>query len=197
MTSAMAGALLPATSPAPLQGAGLNTFLQQLIVGITGLPGMMVRPAFQAEPPDAPDAGDAWAAFRTTSRPADAFPHIAHEDTPSGGQDVMRRHEVINVLVSFYDLGTNGLADFYAELLASGLRLPQNCETLGGGGMGLISVGEPTAVPLLLKMRWLYRVDLPFAVKREIVRVYPILNVLSATGSLITDTGVVETISTP
>lgn len=187
--SSTGGYLSPAPSPAPLVGDGLNTFIQPLIVGITGLPGPMVRRVFQAEPPNIPDAGQAWAAFRITSRPVDAIPHISHEDTPAGGQDRMRRHEMLHVLVSFYDLGSSGLADAYCALLRDGLAHPQNHEVLSKAGMGLASMGEPVDVPVIIKQRWQYRTDLPFAIRREIVRVYPVKNVLTATGSINTGSG--------
>jgi hypothetical protein len=81
-----------------------------MLVALTGLDPTLVRPAFQPEPPDVPDAGNAWMAFRYSARPADDFPAIVHHD----GYDEMQRHEVIHTLCSFYDLGTTGLADYYA-----------------------------------------------------------------------------------
>lgn len=194
--SSAPGYLSPAASPAPLQGDGLNTLLQPVIVGITGLPGPMVRPAFQEEPPNIPDAGEAWAAFRYAARPSDTFPSIVHEDTPDGGQDRLRRHETIEVLVSFYDLGTSGLADTYASLLRDGLGIPQNVEPLIAHGMGLVSVGVETTAPVLIKIRWQYRVDLPFTLRREVVRVYPIKSVLTAQVTLEEDSGITVNITT-
>jgi hypothetical protein len=186
--SSTGGYLSPSSSPAPLQGDDLNTFIQPIIVGITGLSGPMVRPALQAEPPDIPDAGQCWAAWRCTSRSADTFPFVGHEDTAGGGQDRLRRHETLRILVSFYDLGGLGLADAYCARLRDGIAIPQNVEILAQTGMGLVSVGDVTAVPVIVKQRWLYRADLPFELRREIVRVYPVLNLLSATATLTTPT---------
>ena len=191
--SSTGGFLSPSTSPAPLQGDELNTFIQPIIVGITGLPGAMVRPAFQAEPPDIPDGGTAWAAFRYTSRKTDTYPYVGHGD----GSDTLRRHEEIDILVSFYDLGSSGLADQYAALLRDGLSIGQNLEVLTLAGMGFVGCGDLTAVPVIVKQRWLYRVDLPFTVRREIVRVYPVLNVLTAHATVATDSGVTGSIATP
>ena len=191
--SSTGGFLSPSASPAPLQGDGLNTFVQPIIVGLTGLPGALVRPAFQAEPPDIPDGGTAWAAFRYTSRKSDTYPYVGHN---ADGSDTLRRHEIIDVLVSFYDLGSLGLADQYAALLRDGLAIAQNREPLTRAGMGFIGCGDLTAVPVILKQRWLYRVDLPFSIRREIVRVYPVLNLLTATATVTTDSGNSESIAT-
>jgi hypothetical protein len=191
--SSSGGFLSPAASPAPLQGDGLNTFIQPLIVGLTGLPGPLVRPAFQAEPPDIPDGGTAWAAFRYTSRRSDTYPYVGHE---ASGSDTLRRHEEIDILVSFYDLGSSGLADQYAALLRDGLSIPQNLEVLTLAGMGFVGCGDMTAVPVIVKQRWLYRVDLPFTIRREIVRVYPVLDILTAHATVTTDSGVTVSIVT-
>jgi hypothetical protein len=191
--SSTGGYLTPSVTPAPLQGDSLNTFIQPIIVGITGLPGAMVRPAFQTEPPDAPDGGTAWAAFRYTGRKTDTYPYVGHN---ADGSDTLRRHEEIDILVSFYDLGSSGLADQYAALLRDGLAIPQNLEVLKQTGMGFVSCGDLTTVPVIIKQRWLYRVDLPFTIRREIVRVYPVLNVLTATATVTTDSGISETIIT-
>lgn len=192
--SSTGGPLSPAVAPAPLEGQGLNRFIQQWIVGITGLAGNMVRPRWQPEPPDVPDAGDAWAAIGITARAADTFPAILHDPTGDGADD-LQRHETLAVLASFYDLGTNGLADLYASLLRDGLAIPQNSEPLASAGFGLVDVGDLTTVPSLLKSRWLYRVDLPFHLRRAIVRSYPVLNVESADISVVVNdagTGVID-----
>ena len=191
--SSTGGYLTPSATPAPLQGDSLNTFVQPIIVGITGLPGAMVRPAFQVEPPDAPDGGTAWAAFRYTRRKSDTYPYVGHN---ADGSDTLRRHEEIDILVSFYDLGSSGLADQYAAMLRDGLSIPQNLEALKQNGMGFVSCGDLTTVPVILKQRWLYRVDLPFTIRREIVRVYSVLNLLTATATVTTDSGVTVNIAT-
>ncbi|MGO9474234.1 MAG: hypothetical protein ACLPWS_12665 [Rhodomicrobium sp.] len=188
--SSTGGYLAPAASPAPLQGAGLNNVIQQAIAGITGLAGTYVRPAFQAEPPDWPDAGTAWCAFRYQARPADLFPVIVHEGAAAGGngQDELQRYESIDVLASFYDLGTTGQADYYAATLRDGLAIAQNREPLGALAIVLIKTGDLTAVPVLVKQRWMYRVDFTFTLRRTIQRDYPVLNLLGAAGTLSADT---------
>lgn len=169
-TSATGGPLQPAP-PGPLEGQDLLRFIQQWVVGITALPGDMVRPRWQPQPPNIPAAGQAWAAIGVTSRPSDTFPYVEG--------DYLQRHEILNVLSSFYDLGSNGQANDLAARLRDGTSVPQNREMLTNSGFALISVGEVVAVPSLLKQRWLYRVDLPIVLRREIERTYPVLTLES------------------
>jgi len=185
--SSTGGPLAPiGGGPAPLEGLALNNFLQGWIVGITGLAGAMVRPRWQPEPANIPTEGTAWAAIGVQVRPADTFPVVLHNASANSGngQDEVHQHENLEILVSFYDLGTNGQADSYAAILRQGVAVDQNLELLTDNGMGLIACGEPIPLPSLLKQRWLYRVDLAIQVKREIIRAYPVLNLVTATATL-------------
>lgn len=188
--SSTGGPLPPAgpPAPAPLEGATLNDFLQGWVVGITGLPGNMVRPRWQTEPPDIPDAGTAWASIGITERTADEFPAVVHVGD-GNGVDQLQRHEQFTLLCSFYDTGTDGQADNYAALLRDGTAIAQNRELLTTNGMALVSVGEAIAVPSPVKTIWLYRVDLPVILRRVIVREYPVLNVQSTVATVSADNG--------
>jgi len=197
-TSATGGYLLPAPAPTPLEGAALLAFLQGYVVGVTGLPGDMVRPRWQPEPPNIPQAGNLWAAIGVTSRPTDTYAFTRQlEDTSTE----LQRHEELDMLCSFYDLGSGGLADNAVALLRDGLQVDQNREPLFLAGMGLVGSDDPVAVPSLLKMRWLYRVDMNVKLRRVILRNYPVLTILSETGVLRANEageGVITTdISTP
>ena len=130
--------------------------------------------------------------FKTLVRPADTFPYIRHD--PSG-YDELKRIQRIEMLCSFYDLGTNGLADSLASLLQDNLSVDQNLEALNvQDDFKLASTGEPVAVPVIFKDRWLYRVDLPVVLSRTITRRYNVLNVASAHAELITDVGITREI---
>lgn len=190
---------LPSPAPVPLAGLALNNFLQAWLAGITGLDGTLVRPRLQSEPPIIPDAATAWASFGIAGREGDAFPFVGHDGTGSGGNglDQLIRNEQLDLLASFYDLGTNGLADFYAELMRDGAVIAQNREYLKTQNFAIGFVGDLTAVPSLLKQRWLYRVDLPLTIRRQVVRQYPVLNVLSIAGTVTTDSGVTAQLSGP
>ena len=60
-TSATGGFLSPLSTPAPLEDQALADFFQQYVAGITGIAGNLVRPRWQAEPPNIPQvASDAF-----------------------------------------------------------------------------------------------------------------------------------------
>lgn len=186
---------LPAPAPVPLTGQGVNRFLQQWIVGLTGLDGSLVRPRLQSEPADVPDAGVAWCSIGVMHRAGDAFPFVEHIGDGDGCDQLMRNEE-LDLLCSFYDLGTNGLADFYAELVRDGVVISQNREYLKAQNFDLGFVGDMTVVPSLLKVRWLYRVDLAIQIRRQIFRQYPVLNVLSVQGTVTPDPGAAVPLTT-
>jgi len=192
--SASGGYLLPASSPAPLQGRALLRFLQQIVVGVTGLDGKYVRPRWQEEPPDIPTDGVAWADLRVSSRPTDEFPYVGRV-TPDDGADHLQRHETLDMLVTFYDTGSTGLsdsggtADNYAAMLRDGLAIEQNRSALFLAGMGVARIGTLVTVPVLFKQRWQYRVDFDFAVRRQIDRSYPVRTLVSASGVVYYDNG--------
>jgi hypothetical protein len=178
-TSASGGPLSPAGTPAPLEGLALNQFIQQWMVGLTGMAGNLIRPRWQPEPASIPTEGNAWAAVGIIRRPRDTFPYISHDAT-GNGSDNLFRNESLECLASFYDLGVNGMADQLAALFADDALIPQNSEALLAGGFMLVEVGEPVTVPSLLKSRWLYRTDVPFTLRRTVARNYPVENVLTA-----------------
>ncbi len=192
--STVAGYLSPAATPAPAEGQDLSRFLQQIVVGITGLAGELVFPRWQLEPPNYPGQNVDWAAMGVSSRSSDVFAAVIH-DPVGNGADLVARHEELTVMVSFY--GPN--ADNYADLLREGFSVAQNREAMQLVAMNLIEVGDAIALPSLVKEQWQYRVDVDFRIRRQIRRNYPILNLLSAQGTIYTDTTpqLVEPIAVP
>jgi hypothetical protein len=102
------------------------------------------------------------------------------------GEDQLIRHEELEMLLSFYDLGSGGQADFYAAQMRDGTAIAQNSYYLYFAGFGWGKCETPVVVPSLLKEHWLYRVDLPMMVRRANVRTYPIRNLLTAVGTIYT-----------
>lgn len=177
--SSSGGPLFPLPNTPPvLEGQDFMRFLQQWLSGVSGLAGSMVRPRWQPEPANIPDAGTVWAAIGISDRASDDYPTVIHHGD-GDGYDELLRHETLELLMSFYDLGTNGEASFYATQTRDGLAIAQNLEPLELAGMNLISTEEIRNVPSLLKSRWLFRVDLPIVVRRCIQRFYPVRNILS------------------
>lgn len=195
-TSATGGPLAPGApaAPGPLEGPALLDFIQGWIVGLTGLDGPLVRPEWQAEPPNIPAAGTAWCSFGITDRDSDDFPWIGHNPAflgdqwqpPPDGMDLLQRNETLWLHLIFYDLGATGMADAYGALMRDSAIIPQNREYLQRGGITVGSTGRLVAVPELIKERWLYRVDLTIELRRQIYRAYPVRDIASAPISLAT-----------
>jgi hypothetical protein len=175
------GGYLTPSSSAPTDDDALVDLLQTVIVGITGLSGMLVRPRWQPEPANLPDYGTNWASLGITERRSNAYPFVEHE-SPGNGTDTLVNNETFKLETSFY----GPLASTNATYLRDGLAIAQNREQLYLAGISLLVV--PTdiiALPSLLKERWLFRVDMPVWFVREIRRTYPVLNLLSAAGVVV------------
>jgi len=185
--STVNGYLQPAP-PGPLEGNDLLDFIQGWIVGVSALSPSLVRPAYQGEPSNPPDAGNAWAAFWLATTNSDSFPYVDHDPT-GDGSDVMQVQERVALNVSFYDLGTSGMADGLARAFRDGANLEQNAYLLRPGGFSLIAVGDLTIAPSLLKVRWLYRVDVAVQLTRQIIRTFPVFTITSMKGELDNDVG--------
>lgn len=181
--SSTGGYLLPLGSPAPLDDAALEDFLQRVVVGISGLPGAMVRPRWQPVVPKMPEPGTDWCAIGVTNIDPDDYPVITH-DGAGDGRDIYAVHETIVVLASFY--GPNSMR--FAKLLRDGLYIDQNREALTAAGMALLDAGKPVAAPDFVNQQWIRRHDLPVRIRRKDERIYPVLNILSASTQIDTDT---------
>lgn len=180
-TSATGGYLAPSNT-APAADAALDDQLQAMVVGVTGLPAAMVRPRFQMTPPPHPDPAADWCALGVTRETPDANAWIGHD--PAGqGSDKMQRHATLEVLCSFYGPAGQG----NAGRLRDGLALPQNREALEANGLAFVGLGEILRAPDLLNQRWVMRHDLTLTLRRQIDRIYPVLNILSAPVAIHTD----------
>ena len=181
----------PIDAIAPQTGLELSRFLQPWLVGLSGLPGELVRLAFQYDPPNVPDTGVAWMAFRYSVRPADDLPYFGADPTGRAGTEaqILSRHETINTLCSFFDLGQGGLADALATLTRDNMAVPQNVERLTANNMGIAHIGQLQPVPVVVKNRWQYRVDFSFAVNRQILRTYPVPSVVTVSVKVAPDAG--------
>lgn len=176
-TSATGGYLAPAITPAPLQGQSLEDFLQQVLSFVSGLPGKSVIPRWQQEPPNLANIGTNWAALGIQTTDPDWNAVQTHDPD---GTTKLSRNEQVEILTSFY----GPQAELYAGVFRDGIQVDQNREVLQLAEMGLVSTGRATAVPSLVKERWLYRVDLPWVINRLVRRTYPVLNLLIAQGTL-------------
>lgn len=183
-TSATGGYLIPDPPPAPgpLEDDALADFFQEVIVGITALDKKMVRPKWQADPVNNPGLTTDWCALGVQLEDSDTFAFIQHitNETYPDGADVFQRHENLFINCHFY--GPNAGAN--ASKLRDGLFVAQNRDALTANGMGVYDMGKPRRIPDFLNERWYPRVDITIAVRRCVTRIYPILNIVSASGTI-------------
>jgi hypothetical protein len=177
-TSATGGYLVP-SSPPPAEDDGLEDQIKLMIQGITGFDPNFVRPRWQPTPPKQPPANANWCAFGVTRQDPDTYASIVHDGT-GDGTDTAIRHETIEILASFYGPAGQG----YAAMLRDGLMIPQNREALYANGMALYDAMEIIAAPDLTNTQWIRRYDLTVRLRRRVERTYPVLNLLSAEGTI-------------
>ena len=178
-TSATGGLLTPNPTPAPLEDDLLLNFIQEWIVGLTGLVGANVRPRWQPEPPNIPQESVDWVAFGITKRVADTFAAELHYPTGNGYNEI-RRHEVLHLLASFYGPHASSIGARFRD----GMQVAQNLEILSLNNMGLVESGDLHLVPELIKEKWMYRTDLPFSIRRQIVQYYAVQNIATAAATV-------------
>ena len=181
------GYLGPHTTPQPLFGHPWEDFLHDLVTGVTGMPGDKVFPRWQPQPPVRPDHDVDWAGVGISEITADWQAYVRHypaSDEHPDGYDALQHMETTTLLASFY--GPNATRN--ATLLRSGLFIEQNLAELRKANVGLVEVQTFQNAPELFKQKWVDRVDLPVVLRREIRFDYPVLNLLSAAGTITGDT---------
>lgn len=176
--SSTGGYLAPSGTP-PLADAGLADAFQAMVVGITGLPGKMVRPRWQPDPPPQPEASIDWCAIGVQVLDIENGPYIAH-DGSGDGSDTVTQWETVEALASFY--GPAGQVN--AIRLRGGLAVPQNCEALLADGIVFVEARRITQANALVNQTWVPKYDLALTFRRQVTRTYPILNLLSAEGTI-------------
>lgn len=182
--SSTGGYLAPAVVAPPSSDLDLDVELQRVIVGITGLPGSLVRPRWQPGNPRHPEPTVDWCAVSFEGIEADAGPAIVHDPTGEG-TDGYTRHEELTALATFY--GPN--AQRNALALRDGLGVPQNTEGLLAIAVRFVDTGTIRPVPALMNQQWVRRYDLPLRFRRVVRRTYAVRNVLAAQINLVDDTG--------
>lgn len=181
-TSATGGYLPPTSTGGDLNDQALRRFLQQIVVNVTGLDGTMVRPRWQAEPPNIPDPAVDWCAIGPGQRERDPYPYLQEQADGSGAKVV--RNRVMEILCTFY--GPN--AEQNTEYLAQGLAVPQNRELMQLAGFNVVAPPRDSmARPIQIKQRWYYAVDMGFRVRQQMQYTFAVLDVTGVQGELIAD----------
>lgn len=195
--SSTGGYILPLAAPAPLDDQALDRFLQSLVTNITGLAGTLVFPRWQATEPNLPGITVNWASIGLTDFDA-GFPFEQHDPIltpaylaanpnlviPPNGYDIQITQERIVMATSFY--GPQARSN--ARLFRDGLQMVQNKEALVANGFNFGQHRRMVTLPELVNNQWYFRVDLETVVNREVVRFWPIQDLLSAEITIVTDT---------
>lgn len=182
-TSGSGGYLLPGDLSSPVDDLDLDVLFQAAVVGITGLPGDLVRPRYQVNPPRRPEPDVNWCAISDVTDTPDASPWI-ESSGPDPGLILYWRHERLEVLASFY--GPNGKR--FAKIFRDGIWIPQNMEGLQANMISLVDVGAVTRASEFINQQWYQRYDVPLSFNRKIERIYPIERLTAADIHLFDDT---------
>jgi hypothetical protein len=199
--SARAGYLTP-TTVSPPYDFDLARQINDLVSGVSGLPGNMVFPRWQPEPPTTPPQNSNWAAVGVTQIIRQAgTPYIRHDGQDKDitlqdvenplGFDEVQEHETIVILTSFY----GPRCEAYAARLRDGLHISQNWETARANGMALQEMSGITQLPEMFNERWLRRADLELRIRRQVDRRYNVYNILRASGYIQADEPVDEPVT--
>lgn len=179
------GGYLAATS-GPLTNVQIEDALHDLVAGITGLAGDLVRPRWQETPPKQPARDVNWCSIGVADRNSAGAPAVQHSDV-NGGMDTVTTWESLDVVASFYGPDAAELAG----ILRDGLSVEQNRAALRAAGLALGGVGVLRSVPELVNNAWIKRVDLDLEIRNETRRTYAVLNILCGPATIESDTGLI------
>jgi hypothetical protein len=165
----------PAQQPKYPGGLSLEDFLQTVIVGLSQIPGPLVRPKWQAEPPKQPDITVNWIgmAVEVISKDFDAY--VAPN---ADGVLGLTRNQDVQISLSIY--GPAALETY--DLIGDGFMIDQNRFALFNANIGYKDMGPARRVPDLVNERWVDRVETAVFLKREVQRTYPVPTIVSASG---------------
>lgn len=208
MTDSSTGGYLLPVDPGPIGDQALDVALQAIVAGVTGLPGNLVRVAWQAVPPRQPEYTVNWAAIGTSTIASDTNDtqifnpaSVSRFQAPPGalmpgsmvvggsllgssialnGYVQAVENERVRVVVSFY----GPFANSYARQMRAGIKIGQNREPLFHINAGLMEIGDLRWFPELVNNEWIRRVDFDFIISRAITRVYAIDAIESAESGL-------------
>lgn len=158
---------------APPYDEALEDIFQAVLVGITGIPGNMVRPRYQKDPGNMPGFDVDWVAFGVTVEEDmwNAYKHL----NPDGSYTV-EGQETIYVNASFY--GPNYSAT--SRRWRDGMQISQNRDDLTTQKIAFQHFAPSAIVPALLKEQWVKRADVRGTFHRWAVRTYPVLSFTGA-----------------
>jgi len=174
--TAAPGYLNPASTVLLPKQLTLTGFIQTVLAGVSGLPGQMVVPQLQVDPPKDPDIEIDWMDFVIdVQRPdANAYENV---DSDTGATD-FQRNEDMEILCNVYGAHAH---ETYG-LIRDGFQLQQNRAALYLSNMGFTKVTEAKRVPDLVNERFRTKLAFGVYIQRMIQRTYTIRTIVSMSG---------------
>lgn len=163
----------------------LTQFLQTVFVGISGLPGDLVRPRWQPNPPKRPEIETNWMGVAIMNSVPDANAYTDTKLVESTVAYESQRNEILEIGCSVY--GPEAIENY--GLIRDGFQIPNNLAALNAANMGIVEVGRMQSLPEFFNERWWNRVECSVFIRRKIQREYPIPTLISALGQIHTVIG--------
>lgn len=180
-TSATGGYLQPTPQfPVVSNTLSITQFLQTVFAGISGLAPDLVRPKWQINPPKQPDITTNWLALAIVNNEADANAYVGSVVDNSNIVNVTQRMEQLEIQCCFY----GPQSQEYMSLTRDGFQIEPNRVALTAAKMGFVGTDKGHRMPDLVNERWCDRWEMSFFLNREILRAYPILTFVSASGTI-------------
>jgi hypothetical protein len=182
----MAAFLAPLTA-APAYDLALAQQIQATVAGISGLPGNLVRPRWQPDPPAQPPKATDWCAVGITTTKSEPFTTSVHNGAGNGGDGTSTEYRDVEmtVLASFY--GPNAASN--AAILRDGFAIQQNRAAMLMLGLAFVRPERLTNASGLVNAENLNRYDLEFTIRRRDARTYAVPNIRTAIGTIETAHG--------
>lgn len=176
------GYIFPSSTVQLPKQLNLTQFIQTVLVGVSGLPGGMVRPKWQKEPPDNPDIEVNWLAFGIEVANPDANAYVGIN---TDNVVIYQRHEELEISCDIY--GPEALET--VGFIRDGFQIDQNRFALFNANMGFVNVSGARRIPDLVNERFVNRRIMTVNLRREIQRTYSIPTLISASGVIHTVIG--------
>lgn len=171
------GYIQPSTTNGYPNGLSLEQFIQTVFTGISGIDGTLVRPDWQPNPPAQPDIDVDWMGIGIGDLSPDANSYLSGSDN---NVQSSQRHETLDVQCQIY--GPNAGKNY--GLLRDGFQLDANRSALFQANMGFVEITRGRRVPDLYNQRWYNRIICSVFLTAEILRTYPVLTLVSASGTI-------------
>lgn len=176
-TSATGGYIVGSEAALPGTGMTLERFIQQFLVGVTGMVNTTVRPKWQKNPAkEPPTTSDNWCAFGITETPSSLDSYVKQDASSA----TLQAQEELLIDLSFY--GPEAYKN--AKKLRDGIKIGQNRDVLRTGKIGFKDITSIRNFPELSGQVWFQRSDVTLILVRQADSVFAVLPVTTAGGTI-------------